>query len=50
MEHETGDGEEVQPRPHGRQAFVVTSEAAEAGQPDETALDHPAAGQEHKAG
>jgi virginiamycin B lyase len=46
---EAGEREEVQPRQDGRQALVVAGEAAEAAQPGEAALDHPAAGQAREA-
>ena len=49
MEHEAGEGQEVQAGQHGGQPLVVTSEAAEAGGPGEVALNDPAFGQEHEA-
>ncbi len=48
MQQETGERDEMQARQHRRQAFIVTRQPPEAGQPGETALDHPTAGQQHK--
>lgn len=48
MEHEAGEGDEVQPGHGGGQPFVA-GQAAEARHPAEAALDHPAAGQQHEA-
>ena len=49
-EHQEGEGEEVEPGYHRGQAFIVTHQAPKAGQPPETALDHPTPRQEHEAG
>jgi hypothetical protein len=39
VEHQTGKGGEMQPCQHGRQPFIVASEAAKAAGPGEAALD-----------
>jgi hypothetical protein len=49
MEHQTGNGHEMQAGDHFGQAFVVVGQAAEACRPGEGALHHPAPGQEHEA-
>ena len=49
MQQETGEGDKVQSRQHRGQALIVASQPSEAGQPGETALNHPAAGQQDKA-
>ena len=49
MEHEAGEGEEVQPSQHLWQAFAVARQPATAAHPGETALHHPAFGQQDEA-
>lgn len=43
MQHQAGEGQEVQTRQGRCQPFVVAGEAAEARSPGETALGHPMA-------
>ena len=49
MQHETGEGEEMQPHQGCRQPLVVTRQTPKARRPGETAFDHPAAGEKHEA-
>ena len=49
VEHEAGEGQEMQAEQRRREPLVVAGEAAEAGGPCEVALDHPAFGQQHEA-
>src|SRR4051794_8920685 len=49
MEHQAGERQEVQARQHRGQTLVVTGAAAETTEPGETALNDPAAWQEHEA-
>ena len=49
VEHQTGEGGEMQPGEHGGQALIVTGEAAKAAGPGEAAFHDPALGQEHEA-
>jgi hypothetical protein len=49
MQHEAGEGEEVQPRRHFGQALVVARQAAEARTPGEIALHLPAPRQQDEA-
>jgi len=49
MEHETGEGDEMQAGKGLGQALVVAGEATEAGQPGEAALHDPAPGQQDEA-
>lgn len=50
-QHQAGEGDEVQPGQHDRQAFVVTGQTAEAGRPGESTLHdhHPAPRQQDEA-
>lgn len=41
LEHEAGEGDDVQAAEGVRQSLVAADEAAEAGRPGEGALDHP---------
>ena len=49
MEHQAGERQEGRPCHSFGQALVVARQTAEAGQPGETTLDHPAFGQQHEA-
>jgi hypothetical protein len=48
-DHQTGEGEEMESSKSSSESFVIASQAAEARRPGKTALDHPAARQQHKA-
>ncbi len=49
MQHEAGEGSEVESCHGLGQAFIVAGQAAEAGRPGKAALHDPAAGQQDEA-
>ncbi len=49
MKHEYNKGQQVKTSQGLRPAFIVASQATEAGHPGETALHDPSAGQQHEA-
>jgi len=49
MEHETSEGQKMQPGEHGWQTLVIAGKPPEAGDPGEAALDDPAARQQDEA-
>lgn len=49
MSHQHGESQKMQAFERFREPFIVECQATKTGQPSETALDHPAPRQDHKA-